>query len=126
MESVGHVVLRGFGAILGGRGRPEKLVLRHVLEVVGARDAHISHDVVDRAIVGRRGLHLLHPRVLCEAGGNNHVLILQHCTRRDGELLGQLEDDVRLGNRPTLDELPGAGISFGSPTERPICNPQAC
>ena len=45
-----------FGAVLLGRRRLEEFVLRHVLEVVGTRRSHISHDVVDHAVVGRRGL----------------------------------------------------------------------
>ena len=62
---------------------------------------------------------MLHPGVLGEAGGDDHVLILHHSGRGHGERLGQLEDDVRLGNRPTLDELPGRGHVLGSPWGAP-------
>ena len=57
--------------------------------------------------IRRRRFHKLDPPVLGEAGGQNDVLIFENAAVRNRERLGQLEDDVWLGNGPSLDKLPG-------------------
>src|SRR4029077_16374586 len=85
----------------------EEDVLGLILEIIGTGAPDVSNDGVYHGAIRGRGFHELDPLVLGEAGGQNHVLILEYPTIRNGKRLGQFEDDMWLGNRPSLAELTG-------------------
>ena len=100
----GHIILGHLLPSLGRRSH-EELLLRLVLEVVRSRLADIGNNVVHHRAIGRRSLHILHPRVLGKARRNNHVLVVQNARRRNRKRMRQLVDLVRLWNRPSLNEV---------------------
>ena len=115
----------GFFVFLRGR-RGEEFAGFVAGEVARARFAHVGDDVMDHRAIRRARFGHLHPFVFFESGGNDHVLIVDRAAGRNVERLGELEDDVGLGNSPAIREIRRAAACLSDrlrwrrcwPTER--------
>ncbi len=99
------------------------MLFRLPLEIVRSRFTNIGDDMVHDGAIGRRGLHILNPRVLGKPSGQNHVLVFQDPGGWNRKRPRQLEDLVWLGNGPAGDEVERRrqifGVALGRTRVRP-------
>src|SRR5258708_17090810 len=84
------------------RGRDKEDSGLLVLEVIRSWLAQVGNNVMNHGTVGWANFEHLHPFVFLEAGGDNHILIVNHPCSRHRKWLGQLKHNVWRGDAPTL------------------------
>ncbi len=89
------------------RRRGEEFACLVAGEVARARFADVGDDVMHHRAIRRARFGHLHPFVFFEAGGNDHVLIVDRAAGGNVKWLRELEDDVGLGNSPAIEKFGG-------------------